>query len=132
MLVYNMPQYEFANPLDDNDRVDVFFHMNDEKRHIVDGVEWRRVYHSPLASIDTKLDPRDKNAFVRRTEKYTRVGDFQSLSRDLSDQRASKDGRDGVKEKWLDNYEKTRNGKKHSERIPKVVETPHVKIDMSS
>lgn len=127
-----MPQYEFANPLDDNDRVDVFFHMNDEKRYVVDGVEWRRVYHSPLASVDTKLDPRDKNAFVRRTEKYSKVGDFMDISKDLSEQRASKDGRDEVKEKWLDNYEKERGGnKKHPSRLPKVVETPHIKIDMT-
>lgn len=129
-----MPYYEFFNDTT-QESVDVFFHMNDDKVYNgEDGAEigqWRRVYHSPLASIDTKLDPRDKNAFIRRTEKYSRVGDFQSLSRDLSDQRASKDGKDGVKEKWLDNYEKTRNGKKHSERIPKVVETPHVKIDMT-
>jgi hypothetical protein len=126
-----MPLYEFANPLDENDRVDVFFHMNDEKRYVVDGVEWRRVYHAPLSAIDTKLDARDKNAFIRRTEKYTRVGDFQSLSRDLSEQRAAKDGKDGVKEAWLKNYSAERLGKRHPSELPKVVETPHLKIDMS-
>lgn len=126
-----MPLYEFANPLDENDCVDVFFHMNDEKKYIVDGVEWRRVYHSPLTSIDTKLDPRDKNAFVRRTEKYSKVGDFQDISRDLSAQRAAKDGRDPVKEKWLDNYEKSRLGKRHSERIPKKFESKHMTVDFS-
>ncbi len=126
-----MPYYEFANPLDDNDRVDVFFHMNDEKRYVVDGVEWRRVYHAPLAATDTKLDPRDKAAFVRRTEKYKTVGEYQDLSKELSEKRAAKDGIDQVKETWLNNYEKSRNGKKHPSRLPKVVETPHIKIDMS-
>lgn len=99
-----------------------------------DGTEigqWRRVFTVPRMGIDTQLDPRDKKAFVRRTEKYSKVGDFQKLSHDLSDQRASKDGRDEVKEKWLDNYEKSRLGKKHLDRLPKVVETPHIKIDMS-
>jgi len=110
--------------------------MTDEKVYNgEDGTEigqWRRVYHAPLAAIDTKLDPRDKNAFVRRTEKYTKLGEMQDISREMSEKRAAKDGKDPVREKWLDNYEKSRNGKKHFERIPKVVETPHIKIDMSN
>lgn len=130
-----MAQYLYEH-IESGEIVEITQSMRDE--HVFNGKDgneigqWRRVFTVPRASIDTKLDPRDKNAFVRRTEKYTRVGDFQQLSRDLSDQRASKDGKDGVKEKWLDNYEKTRNGKKHNERIPKVIETPHVKIDMSA
>jgi hypothetical protein len=99
-----------------------------------DGTEigqWRRVFTVPRMGIDTQLDPRDKNAFIRRTEKYTRVGDFQSLSRDLSEQRAAKDGADPVKQNWLKNYSAERLGKKHPSELPKVVETPHLKIDMS-
>jgi hypothetical protein len=56
---------------------------------------------------------------------------MQDISREMSEKRAAKDGKDPVREKWLDNYEKSRNGKKHFERIPKVIETPHIKIDMS-
>lgn len=130
-----MPLYEFFNETT-GESVDVFFHMTDEKVYNgEDGTEigqWRRVYHAPLAAIDTKLDPRDKNAFVRRTEKYTKLGEMQDISREMSEKRAAKDGKDPVREKWLDNYEKSRNGKKHFERIPKVVETPHIKIDMSN
>lgn len=129
-----MPYYEFFND-ETKESVDVFFHMNDNKVYNgEDGTEigqWRRVFTVPRASIDTKLDPRDKNSFVRRTEKYTRVGDFQSLSRDLSEQRAAKDGKDGVKEAWLKNYSAERLGKKHPSELPKIVETPHIKIDMS-
>jgi hypothetical protein len=130
-----VPLYEFFNETT-GESVDVFFHMTDEKVYNgEDGTEigqWRRVYHAPLAAIDTKLDPRDKNAFVRRTEKYTKLGEMQDISREMSEKRAAKDGKDPVREKWLDNYEKSRNGKKHFERIPKVVETPHIKIDMSN
>ncbi len=129
-----MPLYEFFNETT-GESVDVFFHMTDEKVYNgEDGTQegqWRRVYHAPLAAIDTKLDPRDKKAFVRRTEKYTRVGDFQNLSKELSEKRESKDGKDGVKEAWLKNYSAQRLGKKHSSEMPKVVETPHVKIDMT-
>lgn len=129
-----MPLYEFFNETT-GESVDVFFHMTDDKVYNgEDGTEigqWRRVFHAPLAAIDTKLDPRDKAAFVRRTEKYKTVGEYQDLSKELSEKRAAKDGIDQVKETWLNNYEKSRNGKKHPSRLPKVVETPHIKIDMN-
>lgn len=129
-----MPIYIFENELTGEVK-EIFFHMEEKK--LFNGEDeseigqWRRVFTVPLASIDTKLDPRDKNAFVRRTEKYSKVGDFQDISRDLSAQRAAKDGRDPVKEKWLDNYEKSRLGKRHSERIPKKFESKHMTVDFS-
>ena len=130
-----MPYYEFFND-ETKESVDVFFHMNDDKVYNgEDGTQigqWRRVYHAPLAATDTKLDPRDKSAFVRRTEKYKTVGEFQDISREMSDQRASKDGVDSVKQTWLKNYSAERLGKKHPSELPKVVETPHVKIDMTN
>ncbi len=113
----------------------MFFHMTDEKIYNgEDGTEigqWRRVYHAPLAATDTKLDPRDKAAFVRRTEKYSKVGDFQNISKELSEKRAAKDGIDQVKETWLKKYSAERNNKKHPSELPKIIETPHIKIDMS-
>ncbi len=129
-----MPLYEFFNETT-GESVDVFFHMTDEKIYNgEDGTEigqWRRVYHAPLAATDTKLDPRDKAAFVRRTEKYSKVGDFQNISKELSEKRAAKDGIDQVKETWLKKYSAERNNKKHPSELPKIIETPHIKIDMS-
>ena len=129
-----MPLYEFFNETT-GESVDVFFHMTDEKVYNgEDGTQegqWRRIYHAPLAAIDTKLDPRDKNAFVRRTEKYTKLGEMQDISREMSEKRAAKDGKDSVKEAWLKNYSAQRLGKKHSSEMAKVIETSHVKIDMT-
>lgn len=129
-----MPIYIFENELTGEVK-EIFFHMEEKK--LFNGEDeseigqWRRVFTVPLASIDTKLDPRDKAAFVRRTEKYKTVGEFQDISREMSDQRASKDGVDSVKQTWLKNYSSERLGKKHPSELPKVVETPHVRIDMS-
>lgn len=129
-----MGLYLYEN-IESGEVVEVFQTMKQE--HIYNGEngteigQWRRVFTVPLAAIDTKLDPCDKNAFVRRTEKYKTVGEYQDLSKELSEKRAAKDGKDGIKEKWLDNYEKNRGGKKHPSRIPKKVETPHMTIDMS-
>ena len=129
-----MAQYLYEH-IESGEVVEVTQSMREE--HIFNGEngteigQWRRVFTVPLTAIDTKLDPRDKNAFVRRTEKYSKVGDFQDISRDLSAQRAAKDGRDPVKEKWLDNYEKSRLGKRHSERIPKKFESKHMTVDFS-
>ena len=129
-----MPIYIFENELTGEVK-EIFFHMEEKKLfNGENGTEigqWRRVFTVPRMGIDTQLDPRDKNAFVRRTEKYSKVGDFQDISRDLSAQRAAKDGRDPVKEKWLDNYEKSRLGKRHSERIPKKFESKHMTVDFS-
>jgi hypothetical protein len=127
-------QYLYEH-IESGEIVEITQSMRDE--HVYNGEDgteigqWRRVFTVPRASIDTKLDPRDKNAFIRRTEKYTKLGEMQDISREMSEKRAAKDGKDGVKEAWLDNYEKTRNGKRHFERIPKVVETPHIKIDLN-
>ena len=130
-----MPIYIFENELTGEVK-EIFFHMEEKK--LFNGEDeseigqWRRVFTVPLASIDTKLDPRDKNAFVRRTEKYSKVGDFQDISRDLSEQRTAKDGVDAVKQTWLKNYSNDRLGKKHPSELPKVVETSHIKIDMTN
>lgn len=129
-----MPIYIFENELTGEVK-EIFFHMEEKK--LFNGEDeseigqWRRVFTVPLTSIDTKLDPRDKNAFVRRTEKYKTVGEYQDLSKELSEKRTAKDGRDEVKEKWLDNYEASRLGKKHSERIPKKFESKHMTVDFS-
>lgn len=130
-----MAQYLYEH-IESGEVVEVTQSMREE--HIFNGEngteigQWRRVFTVPRMGIDTKLDPRDKNAFVRRTEKYSKVGDFQDISRDLSEQRTAKDGVDAVKQTWLKNYSNDRLGKKHPSELPKVVETSHIKIDMTN
>lgn len=129
-----MPQYSFFNQ-ETNEYRDVFFHMNDLKDYKGEnGLEegkWRRVYTVPQASIDTRIDPRDKTSFVRRTEKYKTLGSMQDISREMSEKRAEKDGIDHVKQAYFKDYESTRGGKKHPDSIPKIIDTPAMTIDFN-
>ncbi len=128
-----MPQYRFENPENQEEFVDVFFHMNDTKVYFApDGKEWRRKYFSPQAAKDTQIDPRNKNDFVRRTEKYSTVGDMFSISKEMSEKRESKDGRDEVKEVYFKKYTQDRGGNKvHPASRPKKIETLQVVVDLT-
>lgn len=113
--------------------------MNDDKIfHGKDGTqvgEWRRVYTSPNASIDssTSIDPNSSRDFVEKTgRKKGTYGDLLSLSAELSAKRKDKEGRDVVKEKWLKNY-KTTNGVEHFDSSKdKVVKKNGVTIDFGA
>lgn len=129
-----VPQYLYER-ISTGEVVEVFQSMKQE--HVFNGEdgteigEWRRVYTVPQMSVDVKLDPRNKNDFVRRTEKYTRLGDFQDKSRELSEIRAQKDGKDAVKEEFFNQYKKLTNGKPHPQSKPKRIETPQVVVDLT-
>ena len=128
-----MPLYSFFSE-SKNEYRDVFFHMNDEKNYCgEDGTEageWRRIYTVPTASIDTRIDPNNRNEFIRRTDKYKSVGDLLDKSKELSEQRKAKDGRDSVQEKFFANYEKITNGKKHPSALPKKYEDSKISVDL--
>lgn len=110
-----MPLYFFQNQQTEEIR-EVFFHMNDVKEYFGDpedndAAEWKRIYTVPMASIDTEIDPFDKNAYMRKTEnKNTTLGEMWDKSAEMSRKRAERTGKDPVKEKFLDNYKKERNG----------------------
>jgi len=127
-----MPLYLFANK-DNTEVQEVFFHMNDEKIFIgPDGETWRRVYTVPQMSIDTHLDPRNKNEFIRRTEKYKTIGETIDKSRELSEKREAKDGVDSVKQKHFDDYAAARKGKRHPAEKAKKFENDRVSIDFTA
>lgn len=90
----------------------------DEARHvqIVDGVTYKRVYAAPTAIKDTKHGDATKEDFGRMTEgKNMTVGQMQDLAKELSEERAAKNGGiDPVKEKYYKDYEK-KIGQKHSD-----------------
>jgi hypothetical protein len=115
-----MPYYIFQNPQTGEVDDHVFFHMNDEKKYVVDGVEWKRLYTVPNASIDTKVDPYSSKDFATATanKKGQTLGQMWERSAEMSAQRAAKDGIDPVKKKFYDDYKK-RTGEKH----------PHQKIE---
>lgn len=129
-----MPLYSFVNPENEAECVDVFFHMNDEKKFIgPDGKEWRRVYFSPNASIDSKIDPFSSRDFVEKTgKKKGNFGNLLDAAKEASIARTQKEGRDVVKEKWLKNYETTNNTKFFDSSKDKVVKKNGVTIDFGA
>jgi hypothetical protein len=126
-----MPIYVYKHPENEEYR-EVFQGMNDKHVYSEDGVEWKRVFLSPNASIDNSIDPFNKQQYIDATyNKKGTLGDMMDLSADLSKQRAEKaGGLDPVKEKFYDHYAKERGGAEHPNRIKeKGYESKNLKID---
>ena len=126
-----MPIYVYKHPEEKKYR-EVFQGMNDKHVYEEEGVEWKRVFLSPNASIDNSIDPFNNQRFIDATyNKKGTVGDMMNLSAELSAQRAEKlGGLDPVKEKFYNNYAKERGGAEHPNRIKeKGYESKSVKID---
>ena len=98
-----MPLYLFEHP-DTGEVVEVVQKMNDFHIYIdYDGLEWNRVWVAPNASVDSasQVNPWDEKAFVKKTDdKHGTVGDLWDYSRELSEKRIAKEGKDPIKEKW--------------------------------
>ena len=106
--------------------------MNEEHIHIDEfGLEWKRVFTAPHASIDTKDDAWDHNGFVEKTGKMKgTVGDVLDYSAELSERRAQSDGKeDPVKRKAFDDYKK-QTGKQHLSDKKKTIETSKIRVDL--
>lgn len=101
-----MPFYDFANDKTGEVKT-LFFHMNDEKKYVDEcGFEWRRVFESVNASIDTKIDPYDSRDFVEKTRhKKGTLGSIWDKSKELSEKRKGNSNHDPVKEQTYKNYE---------------------------
>lgn len=129
-----MPLYSFLNPENESECVDVFFHMNDEKKFVgPDGKEWRRVYTVPTASIDSKIDPFSSRDFVEKTgKKKGNLGNLMDAAKEASLVRAQKAGKDPVKEKWLANYKATNKVDYFDSSKDKVIKKNGVTIDFGA
>jgi hypothetical protein len=109
-----MPIYEYINP-DTGKTIEVIQSMKDKHIFIDNqGVEWKRVFHVPCASVDsTNINPDSKEDFMRATAKQgMNVGDMMDLSKELHSKREKTHGKDPVKEKAVTKYEK-KTGKPH-------------------
>ena len=126
-----MPLYPFSHP-DTGEIKDVFFHLKDEKKYIDDsGVEWVREFHSPQLNTQGSIDPWSNADFVNKTNKKGTVGELLDRSADLSRQRAEQNGGvDPIKQKYYENYSKTRKGSKHPDQMPKTFEDKNIKIEL--
>ena len=119
-----MPIYQFINhslgpiPIIH----DVIMSMNDV--HEYNGPngdqkgQWKRLWSSPEASVDTRVDPYSAKDFVKVTNKKGVVGDLWERSAELSEARASREGGvDPVKQGFYNRFSSKRGGKKHPQQV---------------
>lgn len=112
-----MPIYSYKNPKTGK-IVEVIQTMKEDHIYSENGVEFERVFSSPNASIDTKINPFSSKDFsAKLSNKKETIGSMWDRSRELSDKRTQKEGLDAVKEKYYENYSKKRRGKKHQDKI---------------
>ena len=79
---------------------------------------WRRVFVNPSLSFDTKVDPFDKQSFIKSTAgKNDTYGDLMDRSAEASEARAQRYGKDPIKEKQYSDYNKMTNGKLHPQQM---------------
>jgi len=127
-----MPIYIYKSP-DGEKYKEIVQGMND--KHVYfdsEGLEWKRVFTIPNASIDTCVDPYSSKEFIQKTEhKKGSYGDMMDYSKELSETRAEKNGGvDPVKEKYFKDYSKNRNGAKHFDEIKqKGHKSDTIKVD---
>ena len=98
-----------------------------------EGLEWKRVFTVPNASIDTRVDPNSSTEFIRKTEnKKGTIGDMMDYSKELSHERSdSNGGFDPVKEKYYKDYASKRKGAKHVDQMKSEMKSnKHVNIDL--
>lgn len=110
-----MPCYLYRNPETD-EVIEVFQKMTEKHEYFdEDGLEWKRVWTVPQASIDTEIDPFSETAFLEKTKGKGTIGDLQDRAQELSEKRKKirGDGKDPIAQAGFDAYAKARNGKRH-------------------
>jgi hypothetical protein len=119
-----MPVFQFKN-INTNEVRDVYipitgdvlFYNGEPGETFISG-SWKRDYtnYGVNIGIDTKTDPFSKSDFVNATNKKMTIGEMMDLSKELSEQRAAKNGGiDPVKQKYYDDYRKKTGGNPHVE-----------------
>jgi len=111
-----MPLYSYRNPKTGK-IVHIVQGMNDEHTYSEKGVRFERVFYVPQAAVDTSIDEFNSKDFVEKTgKKKGSLNDLWNTSKELSEKRISRTGRDEVKEKYFKEYSKTRReGIEHPE-----------------
>jgi hypothetical protein len=124
-----MPIYLYKNP-ETGEVKEIIQTMSETHEYFEDGLEWKRIFLSPNASIDTK-GVTDQQFMEKTGNMKGTLGEMMDYSEDLSKERASKSetGEDPVKRKFYNDYEK-RVGKKHMADKKTKFETDRIKIDL--
>ena len=131
-----MPEYLYKNP-QTGEVKGVIQTMREEHVFIdEEGLEWKRVYTSPNASIDSlsNTNPFDTRAHVNKTGAMKgSLGDLFNVSKEMSERREQKLGHeDPVKRQFFKDYQKKNNGAKHFSDRPDKIETKHAIIDFKA
>ncbi len=114
-----MPIYIYKSP-DGEKYKEVVQTMNEDHVYFdSEGLEWKRVFTIPNASIDTQIDAYSEKQFREKTgSKKGTFGDIMDYSKELGQVRAeSNGGIDPVKQKYYKDYSDSRNGAKHFNQI---------------
>ena len=121
MYVYQHPETE--------EYIEVLQGMNDDHIYMdKEGVNWKRIFFVPNASFDSQVDPYSEADFFKATaNKKGTIGEMMDYSKELSEKRASKEGKDPVKEKFLKDHKKE-HGRKHKSEA-KVYESKNVRVE---
>lgn len=128
-----MPEYLYQNPKS-KEVISIIQGMNDDHVFVDDqGLEWNRIFTNPTMSIDSQdVDPFSQQQFIEKTANMKGTyGDMVDYSKELSQQRAEKLGKeDPIKRDMFNNYQKERGFKHHNDRDnKKVIDKPNYKIE---
>jgi len=127
-----MPIYIYRHPEEEKYIEVLQTMMEDHVYSDPDGLEWKRIFTVPNASIDSQIDPYSQKEFVNKTEnKKGTVGDMMDYSKEMSQMRAeSNGGVDPVKDKYYKDYSSKRKGAKHFDEIKsKAKNNKQVNVD---
>lgn len=112
-----MPIYTYEHPKTKK-LIDIQQSMSEEHVFIDEnGLKWNRVFYPTHFAFDTKLDPHDPRAFVKKTEKGGTLGDIMDLSKEMSERRGG-DKSDEIKM----NYSKEKQRKLNQKRLENLKE----------
>ena len=116
-----MPLYDFQSP--DGEIISLLLDTKQTAEayrvQVQNGKTYKRVYHVPNVAFNSQPRDATSNDYRRLTEnKNLTLDEMAKVSKDLSDKRAARDGRDEVKENYHKRYEKDM-GQKHSDVIKK-------------
>jgi hypothetical protein len=82
-----MPFYTYKHP-NTGETIDVMQSMAEEHVFIdAEGTKWERVFYPTSFAFDTKIDPHDPKAFIKKTEKGGTIGDITDLSAEMKERR---------------------------------------------
>jgi hypothetical protein len=106
-----MPVYTYRHPKTGK-TIDLVQSMSDDHSYIDEsGIKWERVFYPTHFAFDTKLDPHDPKAFVKKTDKGGTLGDIMDLSKEMSERRGG-DKNDEVKMKHKAEKDKKLNDRR--------------------